>query len=222
MDWIHWGLNGNTAVVRKAGANLIRGELKKSGEGYRDATPGFGMSVKWSDGEPVRAVSDTHASLWWNGVGHGYTIEAPAGSNRVRPPRLCRRHRGRAGQADGPPVRCQRPGFRVDDLERQPCVRLVAGSGRFHRGLHPALSSRLAGPDAPGHLGARGRAQSLSGSSPTPGRHARPGKVSRLVPCVRPPIERSRGGSKAQQKAGGSFVRRVSSAPTRDGYRIDR
>ncbi len=79
MDWVHWGLHGNTSVVRKAGSYLIHDELKKSGEGYRDATPGFGMSVKWSDGQPVRELSDTHASLWWNGVGHGYTIEAPAG-----------------------------------------------------------------------------------------------------------------------------------------------
>ncbi len=78
LDWLHWGLNENTSVVRKAGADLIHAELKKSGEGYRDATPGFGMSVKWSDGSPVREMSDTHASLWWNGVGHGYTMEAPA------------------------------------------------------------------------------------------------------------------------------------------------
>ena len=60
---------------------MIHGELKKSGEGYRDATPGFGMSVKWSDGEPVHALGDTHASLWWNGVGHSYTITAAAGTD---------------------------------------------------------------------------------------------------------------------------------------------
>ena len=84
LDWVHWGLSGNTSVVRKAGAGLIRAELRKSGEGYRDATPGFGMSVKWSDGAPVREMTDTHASLWWNGVGHGYTMEAPADtSDRV-------------------------------------------------------------------------------------------------------------------------------------------
>ena len=43
-----------------------------------DATAGFGMSVKWSDGTPTVTVSDSHASLWLNGVGSGYYFTVPA------------------------------------------------------------------------------------------------------------------------------------------------
>ena len=90
LDWVAWGLSGNTSVIRKAGAGLIRAELRKSGEGYRDATPGFDMSVKWSDGAPVREMP-IPTPAWWNGVGHGYTMEAPADtSDHVL--RLRRRH----------------------------------------------------------------------------------------------------------------------------------
>lgn len=80
LDWVLWGLGGNTGIVRKSNGNLLSGELKKSGDGYRDATPGFGLGANWTDGTPVKAASDSHASLWWNGVGHGYTLSAPADS----------------------------------------------------------------------------------------------------------------------------------------------
>jgi hypothetical protein len=65
----------------QVGLTLVMALGMAHGEGCRDAMPGFGMSVKGSDGEPVCALSDTDASLWWNGVGHGYTIAAPAGTD---------------------------------------------------------------------------------------------------------------------------------------------
>ena len=80
-DWIQWGLGAGgfdkTGVNRKAGQHQI-GDLTNVGTGYTDATPGFGMSVRWSDGSPIAAENDTHASLWLNGVGHGYQFSAPA------------------------------------------------------------------------------------------------------------------------------------------------
>lgn len=78
LDWVHWGLNGDAVVTRKRGANLLSGELEKSGNGYRSWTGGFVLSARWSDGAPTAEIHDTHASLWWNGVGHGYSLTAPA------------------------------------------------------------------------------------------------------------------------------------------------
>ena len=79
LDWVHWGQGADAVVNRKAGvAPQISGELVKSGEGFRAWTGGFGLSAKWSDGAPTREMPDTHASLWWNGVGLGYTLSIPA------------------------------------------------------------------------------------------------------------------------------------------------
>ena len=79
LDWVHWGQGDGATIHRKAGvAAQISGELTKSGEGFRAWTGGFTLSAKWNDGTPTKDVSDTHSSLWWNGVGHGYTLSAPA------------------------------------------------------------------------------------------------------------------------------------------------
>ena len=77
-DWVHWGQGGKDGVTRKASGGHQIGDLADVGTGYRDATVGFGMSVKWSDGLPTAKMDDTHASLWLNGVGHGYQFTAPA------------------------------------------------------------------------------------------------------------------------------------------------
>ena len=77
-DWIHWGQGGKDGVTRKASGGHQLGDLQDVGSGYRDATSGFGMSAKWSDGAPTAQTSDTHASLWLNGVGHDYRFTALA------------------------------------------------------------------------------------------------------------------------------------------------
>ena len=77
-DWVHWGQGGKDGVNRKATGSSKIGALLDIGTGYRDATVGEGMSVRWSDGAPTAKVDDTHAGLWLNGVGHGYRFSAPA------------------------------------------------------------------------------------------------------------------------------------------------
>lgn len=77
-DWVHWGQGGKGAVNRKANGGNKIGALEDVGTGYRDATVGEGMSVRWSDGSPTARVDDSHAGLWLNGVGHGYRFTAPA------------------------------------------------------------------------------------------------------------------------------------------------
>ena len=78
-DWVHWGQGGKEAINRKASGGNKIGALADIGTGYRDATVGEGMSVKWSDGSPTARVDDSHSGLWLNGVGHGYRFTAPAG-----------------------------------------------------------------------------------------------------------------------------------------------
>lgn len=65
-------------MTRKTSGGHQIGDLTDVGTGYRDATSGFGMSAKWSDGTPTAKADDSHASLWLNGVGHGYGFTAPA------------------------------------------------------------------------------------------------------------------------------------------------
>lgn len=77
-DWVHWGLNAKGDQTRKATGGGQIGALEPVGAGYRDRTPGFGMSVRWSDGAPTARTDDTHASLWCNNVGTGYRFSAPA------------------------------------------------------------------------------------------------------------------------------------------------
>ena len=77
-DWVHWGQGDKNAVNRKATGGSKISAISEIGNGYRDATLGEGMSVKWSDGAPTAAVSDSHSGLWLNGVGHGYRFSAPA------------------------------------------------------------------------------------------------------------------------------------------------
>lgn len=77
-DWVHWGQGSKDAVNRKANGGNKIGALADVGTGYRDATVGEGMTVKWSDGAPTGAVADSHSGLWLNGVGHGYRFSAPA------------------------------------------------------------------------------------------------------------------------------------------------
>ncbi len=80
MDWVHWGQGGKEAINRKASGGNKISVLADIGTGYRDATVGEGMSVRWSDGSPTAHVDDSHAGLWLNGVGHGYHFTAPAGT----------------------------------------------------------------------------------------------------------------------------------------------
>lgn len=77
-DWVHWGQGGKEGVKRKASGGNKIGTLLDVGTGYRDATVGEGMSVRWSDGAPTAKVDDSHSGLWLNGVGHGYRFSAPA------------------------------------------------------------------------------------------------------------------------------------------------
>ena len=78
-DWVHWGQGGKEAVNRKASGGNQISVLSDIGIGYRDATVGEGMSVRWGDGSPTDRLDDSHAGLWLNGVGHGYRFTAPAG-----------------------------------------------------------------------------------------------------------------------------------------------
>ncbi|MDQ2732319.1 MAG: hypothetical protein M3Y56_11715 [Armatimonadota bacterium] len=77
-DWVHWGLGDKAGVNRKATGGSQIGPLTEVGSGYRDATSGFGMSAKWTDGAPMARMDDTHSSLWLNNVGYGYGFTAPA------------------------------------------------------------------------------------------------------------------------------------------------
>lgn len=77
-DWIHWGVGDKNSVNRKANGGHQIGDLMDIGAGYRDATVGFGMSAKWTDGAPTARMDDTHSSLWLNNMGHGYGFTAPA------------------------------------------------------------------------------------------------------------------------------------------------
>ncbi len=77
-DWVHWGQGGKGAVNRKANRGNKIGALEEIGTGYRDATVGESMSVRWSDGAPTARMDDSHTGLWLNGVGHGYRFTAPA------------------------------------------------------------------------------------------------------------------------------------------------
>lgn len=81
-DWVHWGLNDKTTVNRKATGGGKIGALEKIGTGYLDATSGFGLSARWSDGAPTPGIADTHASLWLNNVGTGYQVTAPADASK--------------------------------------------------------------------------------------------------------------------------------------------
>ena len=120
-------------------------------------------------------LGDTHASLWWNGVGHSYTITAAAGTDK----RVLRVYVGGIEGGRGKltaHLSDASAGLHLHDLERQPCARLGTRAGRLHGSLLPALSSRIAGPIAPGHLDAGRRAQSLSRSGASPGGYAGHGR----------------------------------------------
>jgi hypothetical protein len=78
LDWIAWGLNGKDSVVRKAGGKGNFGALGKVGDGYRDATSGSAVRLRWSDGDNPKTHDGTNAGMWLNGVGHGYEFSAVA------------------------------------------------------------------------------------------------------------------------------------------------
>ncbi len=77
-DWVHWGLSDKSAVTRKSTGDNAIGALNEVGSGYMSATPGCAMSVAWTGGSPVAQVNDSHAGLWLNGLGSGYTFAVPA------------------------------------------------------------------------------------------------------------------------------------------------
>ncbi len=77
-DWAHFGLDSKDAVNRKVGGGNKIGALTPFGDGYLDATPGFGVGASWADGVPVAVRNDSHVSLWWNHVGKGVRFTVPA------------------------------------------------------------------------------------------------------------------------------------------------
>jgi hypothetical protein len=78
LDWVLWGVGGKDGLVRKANAKLIAATLQKTGTGYCDATVGCPVGMNWRDGEPTAEGANSHAGLWWNGVGTGHAFSAPA------------------------------------------------------------------------------------------------------------------------------------------------
>lgn len=77
-DWVcfsRWDDKGT--LSRKRGANRIGG-VAKLGEGYVAVNPGCAVQLVWSDGDGVEATERSHAGLWCNGVGNGYTFSVPA------------------------------------------------------------------------------------------------------------------------------------------------
>jgi hypothetical protein len=84
LDWVHWGLGDKNSLNRRTGANLIEASLIKNGEGYCDKTLGCPVSMRWTGGSPTVEMKDTHAGLWWNGVGTSQSFSVPAtASDRI-------------------------------------------------------------------------------------------------------------------------------------------
>lgn len=77
-DWVcfsRWDDKGT--LSRKRGANRI-GDVAKLSQGYVAVNPGCSVQLVRSDGEGVEATERSHAGLWCNGVGNGYTFSVPA------------------------------------------------------------------------------------------------------------------------------------------------
>ena len=43
-----------------------------------DATSGCPLAITWTDGAPEHEARDTHAGVWWNGVGKSVKFTVPA------------------------------------------------------------------------------------------------------------------------------------------------
>lgn len=88
LDWVHFGAwNGQGRLTRKPGAGLI-GLPEQTGEGHVAVNPGCAVHLSWQAEGDVPAMERTHAGLWGNRVGNGYTFTVPAGTEE-RVLRVC-------------------------------------------------------------------------------------------------------------------------------------
>ncbi|SCL28809.1 hypothetical protein GA0070616_3765 [Micromonospora nigra] len=75
-DWLHFGLRGAGATVRKRdGSGEIRDD---GGSGDRAAWDANQETVGWRDGVPVRSVAETTTGVFTCGVGSGFALAVTA------------------------------------------------------------------------------------------------------------------------------------------------
>ena len=84
LDWIHFGHADKAGVTRKAGGPGLFSAPVSAGVGYTDRNPGCALSIKWSDGAPTTALTDSHEGLWWNGMSHAHTFTVFADDKNTR------------------------------------------------------------------------------------------------------------------------------------------
>lgn len=82
IDWVHWGLFSESALIRKAGVPPQISDLEAEGSNvdvfqYSDNNNGY----SWSDGTPVAAATNTTTGVWAFGrrqEGSGFQLSVPA------------------------------------------------------------------------------------------------------------------------------------------------
>ncbi|WP_331461257.1 hypothetical protein [Micromonospora tarapacensis] len=71
-DWVHWGLGGDRATVRKRDGSAEIRDL--GGRGERRGWDGNQEMFRWRDGAPVRSVDATPDGVYTCGVDSGFTL----------------------------------------------------------------------------------------------------------------------------------------------------
>ncbi|TCB91016.1 hypothetical protein E0H26_26130 [Micromonospora zingiberis] len=75
-DWVHWGLGGATATVRKRDGSAEIRDLGGSGE--RSGWDGNQELLGWRDGVPVRSVDATPDGVYTCGTDNGFQLAIAA------------------------------------------------------------------------------------------------------------------------------------------------
>jgi len=85
LDWVHWGLNTDTSVTRKAGVTNQISDFSVVGKGgfvraYQFADNFNGYS--WVDGAPTATVSNTTTGVYVVGLLNGFEFTVPASTTQ--------------------------------------------------------------------------------------------------------------------------------------------
>ncbi|GIJ80771.1 hypothetical protein SAMN05443287_110122 [Micromonospora phaseoli] len=75
-DWVHWGLGGGAATVRKRDGSAEIRDL--GGQGERGGWDGNQELFRWRDGEPVRSAGGTPDGVYTCGVDNGFSLAVVA------------------------------------------------------------------------------------------------------------------------------------------------
>ncbi|MEV6814987.1 hypothetical protein [Micromonospora sp. NPDC051296] len=71
-DWVHWGLGGAGATVRKRDGSAEIRDL--GGQGERGGWDGNQELFRWRDGAPAKSADDTPDGVYTCGVGSGFSL----------------------------------------------------------------------------------------------------------------------------------------------------